>query len=193
MSKSEEPAGVRKLADRTLLVVKAIVVVGAVIACSVFTFVEVSAVKSDMKSLQQHINMTSIDAFSGMFQLQVSLSQVNETLLNLSLLQKSITQELNHLKNLGQSITFPAASCAIILLFAPSIPSGYYWIMSSKGSAVYVYCDMTRPCGNITGGWMRVAELDMRDKTTQCPCNLMLKSEDNSHICISKSIEAACT
>ena len=38
------------------------------------------------------------------------------------------------------------------------IITGFYPLV---GSAIRVYCDMTRTCGNITGGWMRVAELDM--------------------------------
>ena len=62
--------------------------------------------------------------------------------------------------------------CCYILRFIPSSPSGHYWIRSSDGSAVRVYCDMTRSCGNITGGWMRVAELDMRDSSSQCPSAL---------------------
>ena len=51
-------------------------------------------------------------------------------------------------------------SCADL---PPSSPSGYYWVSNSIGSAVPVYCDMTRSCGGVTGGWMRVAKLDMTD------------------------------
>ena len=47
--------------------------------------------------------------------------------------------------------------------------SGYYLSRASNGSAVRVYCDMTLSCGNITGGWMRVAELKMTDTSQQCP------------------------
>ena len=42
--------------------------------------------------------------------------------------------------------------------------TGFYQLV---GSAVRVYCDMTRTCGNITGGWMRVAELDMTRTSSQ--------------------------
>ena len=51
------------------------------------------------------------------------------------------------------------ASCADILRFNPSSSSGYYTFRSSTSQLTSVYCDMTRTCGNITGGWMRVAEL----------------------------------
>ena len=61
----------------------------------------------------------------------------------------------------------PAASCSAL---PASCPSGYYWIRSSNGSAVQVYCDMDRVCGCTgTGGWTRVAFLNMTDPSQQCP------------------------
>ena len=89
----------------------------------------------------------------------------------------------------------PATSCASILQFAPSSPSGHYWIRSSNGSAVRVYCDMTRSCGNITGGWMRVAELDMmRDCCSQCPSDLYLGTACNlAHTCVINSYNVNCS
>ena len=69
---------------------------------------------------------------------------------------------------LGVGRVFP--SCAAIPKLLPFQPSsGYYKIRSSNGSAITAYCDMTRSCGDITGGWMKVADLDMTDNTTQCP------------------------
>ena len=73
----------------------------------------------------------------------------------------------------GHHPLYPASSCAS----TPSIlNSGYYWIQSWNGSVVKVYCDMTRRCGNITGGWMRVALLDMRDNSAQCPPGLCVNT-----------------
>ncbi len=72
-----------------------------------------------------------------------------------------------------QKVThIPVSSCAALLELHPSSPSSYYWIRSSNGSAVHVHCDMTLSCGNITGGWTRVVNLDMRDINAQCPDNL---------------------
>ena len=54
-------------------------------------------------------------------------------------------------------------------------PSGYYSIYNSTGHPNRVYCDMTRRCGcNSTGGWMRVAFLNMTDPNQQCPDGLRL-------------------
>ena len=85
---------------------------------------------------------------------------------------------LDALESSGQYQSHPAVSCAAVLLYDPSSPSGHYWVRSSNGSAVHVYCDMTRLCGDITGGWMRVVELDMTNESTQCPSGL--RQHDNN-------------
>ena len=85
---------------------------------------------------------------------------------------------LDALESSGQYQSHPAVSCAAVLLHDPSSPSGHYWVRSSNGSAVRVYCDMTRSCGNTTGGWMRVTELDMTNESTQCPGGL--RQHDNN-------------
>ena len=64
---------------------------------------------------------------------------------------------------------YPASSCSDI---AQDSPSGEYWIQNNNtNSPVQVYCDMTsRSCScNTTGGWTRVANLDMTDPSQQCP------------------------
>ena len=60
----------------------------------------------------------------------------------------------------------PATSCNIL---PHGSVSGHYWIQTLNGNAVSVYCDMTRVCCYSTGGWMRVADLDMTNATQQCP------------------------
>ena len=80
-----------------------------------------------------------------------------------------------------------APSCAALIALSP--PSGYYWVRASNGAAVRVYCDMTRSCGNVTGGWTRVAELDMTNSSHQCPSGLTLRTESDSNIraCVTAS------
>ena len=61
----------------------------------------------------------------------------------------------------------PAASCSDI---PTSCSSGYYWVRSSNGTAVQVYCDTQRVCGcSNTAGWTRVASLNTSDPSQQCP------------------------
>ena len=70
----------------------------------------------------------------------------------------------------------PSHSCQDIAETHLSAPSGYYWVRSSNGSAVSVYCDMARHCCGSTGGWMRVAYLNMTDTSQQCPEGFTLRS-----------------
>ena len=53
-------------------------------------------------------------------------------------------------------------------------PSGSYWIQNNLGVASQQYCDMTRTCCGSTGGWMRVANLDMTDQHQSCPSGFKL-------------------
>ena len=131
-------------------------------------------------------------------------SEVSVRMLYNRLLSENVTQQVNNSSSLqlsemfeseirwlildilerpGQYQDYPAASCAAVLLFAPLSPSGLYWVSSSNGSAVHVYCDMTRLCGNIIGGWMRVVELDMTDNSTQCPSGLRQNNYNNLCTC----------
>ena len=71
----------------------------------------------------------------------------------------------------------PANSCAELAEQEPDIPSGNYWILNSTQSPVQVFCEMgdVFPSGlNVTGGWVRVANLNMTDPDQQCPENLQL-------------------
>ena len=81
----------------------------------------------------------------------------------------------------------PARSCAVL----PFSTSGYYWVRASNGSTVRVYCDMTRSCGGVTGGWMRVASLDMTNSSHQCPSGLRLDTF-NIRTCRSVSTLRTC-
>ena len=65
----------------------------------------------------------------------------------------------------------PITSCTML---SKSSPSGYYWLLSSNGSRIRVYCDMNKTCGGITGGWMRVTSLNMRQASSKCPSSLCL-------------------
>ena len=73
----------------------------------------------------------------------------------------------NIICQLARTQTTPAASCSAI---STSCTSGNYWVRSSNGSAVQVYCNMQRVCGcNSTGGWARIAYLNTTDTSQQCP------------------------
>ena len=95
------------------------------------------------------------------------------------LTEVEVMELIEHI-NFGKSNQTPAASCANLL---PSSPSGYYWVRSSNGSVVRVYCDMTLSCGGVTGGWMRVAELNVADTSQQCPPGLEKRTDGSIQSC----------
>ena len=83
-------------------------------------------------------------------------------------------------------------------------PSGDYWILADGTiSPVQVYCDTNRTsCScNTTGGWMRVANLDMTDPNQNCPAGFRLvnrtsaplrtcgKSEEDAPGCVSTTFQ----
>ena len=67
-------------------------------------------------------------------------------------------------------------SCAALLSAQPGSTSGEYTIVDASGTPRVVYCDMTRSCGGVTGGWTRIAYLNMKDSSETCPLALSTHS-----------------
>ncbi len=86
----------------------------------------------------------------------------------------------------------PASSCLQLSLVNSSFPSGYYWVRVSNGSAVRVYCDMTRSCGGVTGGWTRVAFLQFQSGSDPCPDGFRERNDSGIRTCGVDSTTAAC-
>ena len=77
----------------------------------------------------------------------------------------------------------PAASCKEIHGCNPTAPSGYYWVNTTTGP-LQVYCQMdTNNCGDITGGWMRAAYIDMTNENNNCPQGLTYTVVDSTRMC----------
>ena len=74
-------------------------------------------------------------------------------------------------------------SCKELYQCNPALPSGYYNIATPHG-AERVYCDMnTTNCGNITGGWMRAAYIDMTNENNTCPQGLTYTVVNSTRMC----------
>ncbi len=78
-------------------------------------------------------------------------------------------------------------SCAALKNLNAS--SGYYTLPSSTGELTRVYCNMDMTCGNITGGWMRVADLDLYN----CPPGLRSQTVQGNKTCIKSEFRGGCT
>ena len=107
---------------------------------------------------------------------------VNEINQNIS----ALLQEVVHCMLLGRTPEHPANSCTELAEREPDIPSGNYWILNSTQSPVEVFCeigDVFLPSFNITGDWVRVANLNMTDPEQQCPENLNLSYTNPMRVC----------
>ena len=76
--------------------------------------------------------------------------------------------------SVGANSSNLVTSCKML---SKSCPSGYYMILASNGSAIKVYCEMNETtCGGVSGGWMRVTSLDMKEASAKCPSSLCLNT-----------------
>ena len=179
-----ENAGKRDNSNKKVLVLLfaicgCVLLVGAVSACLAFGL-ELSKLKSETASTLQQLKSETASA------IQQLKSETSSILQQLDASINVLSQRLNVIKSdlegpPGHFPFYPADSCAAL---PPSSPSGYYWVKASNGSAVSVYCDMTRSCGGVTGGWMRVAGLDMTNSNHQCPSGLMERADSGKRTCV---------
>ena len=97
--------------------------------------------------------------------------------------QEILEEVMKLLPCLANSENNPATSCKEIHDCDPTAPSGYYWVNTTAGP-LQVYCQMeTNNCGNITGGWMRAAYIDMTNVNNTCPQGLTYTVESSTRMC----------
>ena len=179
-AEKEEKGGNRGVHVRWLAMFAFMVVVIMAIVqvtCLIVILVNVAELKAEEDSLQQLTQSNENNS------VELNCQQLSrEYKMAVEFLNNSITEAI---RDLGVYL-LQSSFCAAL---PPSSPSGYYWVRASNGSAVHVYCDMTRSCGGATEGWMRVAELDMTNSSHQCPSGLMLRTESVSNIrtCVTAS------
>ena len=94
------------------------------------------------------------------------------------------------INKLGTDSSSPGKSCRDIYNYnmASRGQSGHYWIKTDQVRKVY--CDMELTCGGVTGGWMRIANID----TTQgddCPSGWSMITQP-SRLCRGSSNAAGC-
>ena len=128
-------------------------------------------------------------------QLNLNTDQLNSSIEAISgdiIAIEDKTQLLIDYLQIGQSEENPTPSCAALRGLSPS---GYYWVRTSNGSAVRVYCDMTRSCGGVTGGWMRVAYLDKinNSQNSMCPSGLKEHMFSSRRTCMREQSSAGCS
>ena len=121
---------------------------------------------------------------------------VDEVIANISnsfeQLLSPIMTELQLLRLPGSTPSHPAVSCREIKDLSPTAPSGYYWLRGTGDSSVHMYCDMSRSCGGITGGWMPVTKINMTNSSHTCPEGLKLLTTPK-RLCAKKIDAGGCS
>ena len=136
---------------------------------------------------------TSDVSFGGCATHENVTAELNKLYDRVETLIKPIAEKLALLEQPGHFPSHPASSCKEIIKLEPNSPSGYYWLRASNGSAVRMFCDMTRTCGGVTGGWWKVAELNMTNTTHQCPVSLSAHIQSGKRLCARKVNAAGCS
>ena len=118
-----------------------------------------------IQTLKDELNSSRNEIMTEIVNIKILQSQLKEKIANQDAGIAVISSTLRNLRN-------PVRSCSDV---PPGSPSGDYWIQTNGTcNPVSVYCDMNRTsCScNTTGGWMRVANLDMTDPNQNCPGEL---------------------
>ena len=123
-----------------------------------------SKITPELESLQDFLmrieQSVKDNRFSELNSLSFQVKEIEE------LIQKFSSKNCN--KNTVGSIENPAESCCKL---PQNSLSGEYWITGSGDSPIPVYC-ISNPQNchcNTTGGWMKVADIDMTDTYQNCP------------------------
>ena len=117
------------------------------------------------------------------------LKLINELSKNSNLTHDSLNERIN-LITFGQFKGYPAPSCQAIHELHPSFKSGYYWVTSSNGSTICVYCEMAKSCNNFTGGLTRVAVFNGETRPSICSGDYIIY---RSTRCVRRSAEPGCS
>ena len=149
--------------------------------------------QNELQNIQQTIDNFGTDtpntlSFDGRLDsLNDSYGSLESELNDLSSSLNTLSHEVQR-NSLGALRYYPP-SCSAILQLNLSSSTGNYIVRSSTGLLRSAYCDMTRTCGGITGGWMRVANLDLN----HCPQGLKSMSFNNIQTCVVYNDAAGCT
>ena len=89
---------------------------------------------------------------------------------------ENLTKNVNQLLLQGYHPSPLLHSCEEIKTYWPHSPANHYIIVDNHGHICHIYCQMKNIC--VSGGWMRVAYLNISDSSEECPWFKLYQSGD---------------
>ena len=145
---------------------------------------------ANMKQSRSEVNQNFSSTLISLEQSQHTTTQADNA--NINDVLESINRTFFSYQEIATNVlrTYEKQSpCADILHRNPSSPAGNYRVVSNCTGARLVYCDMSLTCGGITGGWMRIAQLDPQ----HCPTGFTNTSFNGTQTCIPQNQSSGCT
>ena len=131
--------------------------------------------------LDEQILQTTRDSAQKLINIVNTLSNLQDTSTSTAGVVDDILLIAQELLVLHNDSTASPTSCKEIKERQPLSPSGVY-LLSNTSSTYTVYCNMEELC-NSTGGWTRLAYLDMTDATQNCPSGFGLYQSGGVRAC----------
>ena len=125
---------------------------------------------------------------NGINHFNITLENSRESVNNFIFVQENTNREILTRFSIIQDFLY-LSSCSHIARLNSSYASGNYIVKSSTGVLRSVYCDINRTFGGNSTGWMRVAELDVKN----CPLGLKRKITSSVNTCVVIEDTAGCT
>ena len=152
----------------------------------------VSNLTAELESMQQRHMHTMQETSQLESEMQVFPNMITSLQQNLSRLQaqKQQTEELaSILADVGKTPSTAIRSCAGL---PPYYGSGLYYVSSSNGPPVQVYCDREFNCKGRSGGWIKVAEFDAMNSSHSCPPGFEIRVFLGARACYHRSSKQGC-
>ena len=127
--------------------------------------------------LQAQIKQMSLALEKQGDQINELANTINTVQYNLSSIYDTINRVFRTQYQSTLFTSLQSVSCKDIKAAHPSSPTGYYY-----PNGRMVYCNMDKLC-DFSGGWTRLAHLDMSDETQNCPSGFQLYQFANRRVC----------
>ena len=147
---------------------------------------------TNFTELDKQILQTTSDSAQKLINIVNTLSNLQDTSTSTAGVADDILLIAQELLVLHNDSTALPTSCKEIKERQPLSPSGVYLLASTTigGSTYTAYCNMEELCGS--GGWTRLAYLDMSDATQNCPSGFRLYQSGGVRACGRVSSNGGC-